>query len=148
MKKQETQNRAQVLINFKASPNYKREGYKSILKILYAEELKQKARARYEARLAEERAEFEKKLQKDIEQYGYFCMVVWSRDCDMCESTHVSRYESIEELEQSKEEAGEWAEGPVTWTYMDPREEEDFVPGFRDRAMEAFENGRGTAVVL
>jgi hypothetical protein len=59
----------------------------------------------------------------------------------MVESTSLSRYNSVEEYYQSRESAGDWAEGPVTWTYITPERAEDFEPHERDLIMENRENG-------
>jgi hypothetical protein len=78
------------------------------------------------------------------ESGGSVAVVVWSRDCDMCEGTelriipaHVSSYlRLLDELHQ-------WAEGPFNATIITSIEAEQFQPSFRDRALEAWENGRG-----
>ena len=134
-------NRAQILIDYKTSPKYNAKGYKGLLALFFDVELKALRKARQDKREADKKAQFEAKLQADIDAHGFFCMELWSRDCDMCESTSVGKYYSVEELEKSKEEAWEWAEGPMTWTYISVADAQEFEPSFRDRIMENFENG-------
>ena len=102
-----------------------------------------------EAKRKKERAEAQRRREEateglyeaDIANHGHFCMVVWSRDCDMVESTYLARYKSIKELEDSKVEAIEWAEGPVTWGYISHDDANDFESSTRDLIMENRENG-------
>ena len=100
---------------------------------------KQAKRREEDQRAREEAAEA--LYEADIANHGHFCMEVWSRDCDMYESTHLGRYKSIKELEDSKMEAGEWAEGPITWTYISPEDAAGYESSHRDRIMENLENG-------
>lgn len=72
----------------------------------------------------------------------------WSRDCDMCESSDVSVHMSYISLVKSYSgyiENLEWAEGPSSWEIVEPQPE---FHGTRDRAMEAFENGRGSSLYV
>lgn len=84
---------------------------------------------------------FEATANLDILKHGFFSMVVWQRDCDMCESTELVRFKSIKDLEETKKGAVEWAEGPVTWNYISPEDAESFRGQFRDLVMEDRENG-------
>lgn len=75
-----------------------------------------------------------------------YYVMSWSRDCDMFESTCVDKVNSYTEL--MKHYKGylrglEWAEGPSSWQLMEETEEGRWS---RDRAMEAFENGRGNCL--
>jgi hypothetical protein len=75
-------------------------------------------------------------------------VMTWSRDCDMAESTHVRVCMSYISLIQSYAyyiDGLEWAEGPSSWQIVDPMPE---VSHIRDRAMEAFENGRGDSIYV
>jgi len=72
----------------------------------------------------------------------------WSRDCDMFESTTASVCYGRKAFEKIKEEAYEWAEGPVSWEEISKEEYEDFQPYHRDRIMEAYENGNGTSIYV
>lgn len=72
----------------------------------------------------------------------------WSRDCDMCESSRIDIYQSYITLTQSYSgyiEGLEWAEGPSSWEIVEPQPEMHHT---RDRAMEAFENGRGDSLYV
>ena len=47
------------------------------------------------------------------------------------------------------EEAGEWDDGPLTFTEISKAQYENYVaPPVRDRVMEAFENGRATSIYV
>ena len=99
-----------------------------------------KAKRRAEAQRSAEKAA-ELIYEADIANHGHFCMEVWSRDCDMVESTHLGKYSTVAEFRASQEESWEWAEGPITWTYISIDEALDFKSSQRDRIMENFENG-------
>lgn len=75
-------------------------------------------------------------------------VMTWSRDCDMCESTRITvcqSYISLTKSYASYIDNLEWAEGPSSWQIVDPTPE---IHHTRDRAMEAFENGRGTSIYV
>ena len=75
---------------------------------------------------------------------------VWSRDCDMCESTS-SGYVlgGMKKFEEVQEDSAEWAEGPVHYEVISKAEYEEFTaPPVRDRIMEAYENGRGRSIYV
>jgi hypothetical protein len=139
---EQRQNLMNAIINWKDKPEgVNHRFYKTLLKSLFADVL----RAKHLQKVREDRERAKRAAEAiyeaDIARVGFFCMEVWSRDCDMVESTSVSRYHSVEEYYQSQEAAGDWAEGPVTWTYMTPEEAEDFQPYQRDLIMENRENG-------
>jgi len=74
---------------------------------------------------------------------------VWSRDCDMCESTNAGYVYGEKNWDKMMDEVGEWAEGPVSYERISKEEYEEFVaPPVRDRIMEAYENGRGTSIYV
>ena len=79
--------------------------------------------------------------EADIENFGSFCMIVWSRDCDMVENTTLARYTSLTDFKASQEEAWEWAEGPITWKHISHEEAWKFEPSQRDLIMDNRENG-------
>ena len=86
---------------------------------------------------------FETRAAKDIEIYGGFYMVIWSRDCDMVESERIAQYSSIKEFYRSESQC-EWSEGPITRRYISMEDAMNFNPTTRDRIAEAFENtGQG-----
>jgi hypothetical protein len=59
----------------------------------------------------------------------------------MVENTTLARYTSLAEFRASQREAWEWAEGPITWTYISHADAWDFEPSQRDLIMENRENG-------
>jgi len=75
----------------------------------------------------------------------------WSRDCDMCESAGVDIfYGGRKAYDKAYQKAGEWAEGPFSWNIItkaeyEQRKDERY---FRDRIMEAYENGNGTSIYV
>jgi len=74
---------------------------------------------------------------------------VWSRDCDMCESTNAGIVYGEKRWDKMMDETGEWAEGPVNYNRISKEEYLDFVaPPVRDRIMEAYENGRGNSIYV
>ncbi len=99
-------------------------------------------------------------LNSDIEaleclrQYGWIYASVWSRDCDMCESTSVFKTQSLKKYNKRIQDAYEWAEGPVSFSIITKEEYDAFKkPGnrlgrTRDRIMEAYENGNGTSIYV
>ena len=42
-----------------------------------------------------QKLEYENSLLKSLSKYGWIYVEQWSRDCDMCESTRVSKYQSV-----------------------------------------------------
>ena len=99
-------------------------------------------------------------LNSDIEaleclrQYGWIYASVWSRDCDMCESTRVFKTQSLKKYNKRIQDAYEWAEGPMSFSIITKEEYDAFKkPGnrlgrTRDRIMEAYENGNGTSIYV
>jgi hypothetical protein len=75
---------------------------------------------------------------------------VWSRDCDMCESTNSGIvYGGEKWWKKMLEEAGEWADGPMHFDKISKGEYENFVaPRVRDRILEAYENGNGSSIYV
>lgn len=78
---------------------------------------------------------------------GQVALIVWSRDCDMCEGTY--RYivsANARDVSALCDSILDSAEGPTRFHLQNPSA--PFKATFRDRALEAFENGRGTSVIL
>lgn len=75
---------------------------------------------------------------------------VWSRDCDMCESTYYTKYKNYFEMFHSRKKAYEWAEGPMSYDEVSKQEYLEYKNTYhtRDRAMEAFENGNGRSIYV
>jgi len=101
------------------------------------------------ARMERDQLAHEKERFLDIlAESGGIHVIKWSRDCDCAESTSRHFFESRAEFEQWENSVYDWAEGPVSVKIVSRDEYEDFEPYFRDRVMEAYENGRGISVIL
>lgn len=62
---------------------------------------------------------------------------IWSRDCDLCESTSTSLIEpDVNAFYAYEREEYEWAEGPKSIWIITPKQYREFEPSFRDRAAE------------
>lgn len=72
----------------------------------------------------------------------------WSRDCDCAESTQAYRFPTYWHVIKFVEEYAEWAEGPFAWHMISRRDYSSHKGEFRDRALEAFENGNGTRIII
>lgn len=98
-----------------------------------------------------ERVKEEIKLSESLIKHGWIYVSAWSRDCDMCESTRVCRFQSIKAYYKAMKEFGESLEGAGSFVmitkeqYDDERRE---PTRSRDRIMEAFENGRGYSIYV
>lgn len=81
-------------------------------------------------------------------QDGKIGVIIWSRDCDMCEShvAWIAEVNTVAELDAWIDRRLESAEGPMSFHLVSVREAEDFLPAFRDRALEAFEDGHPHAI--
>jgi hypothetical protein len=98
-----------------------------------------------------ERVNEEIKLSESLFKYGWIYVIAWSRDCDMCESTRVYKFQSIKAYYKAQKRFGESLEGPGSF-YMITKEQYDDErrepTRDRDRIMEAFENGRGYSIYV
>lgn len=98
-----------------------------------------------------ERVNEEIKLSESLFKHGWIYVIAWSRDCDMCESTRVYKFQSIKAYYKAQERFGESLEGPGSF-YMITKEQYDDErrepTRDRDRIMEAFENGRGYSIYV
>ena len=73
---------------------------------------------------------------------GVCAVEVWSRDCDMCEGTSLSRIPAtITAYERLVTRELSWAEGPTTFRVLDPCDWDQWEPSFRDRVAEAWDDG-------
>lgn len=74
---------------------------------------------------------------------------VFSRDCDLCESTRLVKapcfFIGYRELRRAAED---WTEGPFHFHQLTRAEAKAFRPHWRDRIGEAFDDGKGTQVIL
>jgi hypothetical protein len=79
--------------------------------------------------------------------------VVWSRDCDLCESVNYGYVDSYKEYVDwmNDEEEWSWVEGSTSVDIISKGEYDYQVEQehpVRDRVMEAFENGNGRNVII
>jgi len=74
--------------------------------------------------------------------------IVWSRDCDCCESTYAFHWESEKAYQTWLEDFYSYCEGPFTVSRCSKEEYEEFEGYERDRVLEAFENGNLTGVCI
>jgi len=71
---------------------------------------------------------------------------VWSRDCECVESDRVVWiHPEAGELDELTDQTEESAEGPYSISMITQEQAADFEPTYRDRIMEAYENGRGSS---
>ena len=75
-------------------------------------------------------------------------MTQFSRDCDNCEATYRHRFPTWFHASRYIEEAYADAEGLTVFYEVSRKEYEEFESEFRDRNLEAFENGNGTRVII
>jgi hypothetical protein len=74
---------------------------------------------------------------------------IWGRDCDLCESDRIVWIEpDLETFTQLVADTYDSAEGDTAIRIMKPQEAAEFEPSFRDRVMEAYENGNTTGVTV
>jgi hypothetical protein len=88
-----------------------------------------------------ERGEVEEAIM-DVAVDGEIPVLKWARDCDMCESTSVRVIPAtVSAFEALKRQMYYDAEGPFSLEVIDWEQYAEFNPTFRDRALEAFEDG-------
>lgn len=73
---------------------------------------------------------------------------IWFRDCDCAEASYARKFENEKEFQIWRDDFYESAEGPCSATRCTKEQYEAFEESTRDRALEAFEDGRGTAVLI
>ncbi len=93
------------------------------------------------------RRNYEHVLDVLAKDSGIHC-IVWQQDCDLYESTAAHRFDSYDDYTSFVDCLQDNAEGPYSLSIVSKEEYEDFSPSFRDRIMEAFENGNGTRVIV
>ena len=78
-----------------------------------------------------------KRLIKANARHGKIAVVLWGRDCDLCESTELvtidATVDAYKQLYYSVEDS---AEGPFRLTIISPEEAGQFSPSRRDLAAE------------
>jgi hypothetical protein len=81
----------------------------------------------------------------------------WSRDCDMMESSSITKIENEQQLLEyiiRVIEGIDWADGPSSDSfisedeYLQLTEEMEGTYTSRDRILEAYENGKGTSIYV
>lgn len=72
----------------------------------------------------------------------------WSRDCDMCESTTFHKIHGQKALNRFLDVSAQDAEGLQGYDTITKEEYDNSTSSFRDRVMEAYENGRGTSIYV
>jgi hypothetical protein len=95
--------------------------------------------------------ENEIEMNKSLVKNGWIYVKAWSRDCDMCESTRVYKFQSIKAYYKAYDSFCEWLEGPGSFHLITKDEYDDEMrepTRSRDRIMEAFENGRGYSIYV
>lgn len=98
-----------------------------------------------------ERMKQEIDMNKSLSKHGWIYVSSWSRDCDMCESTRVSKYQSIKAYYKAEQQFGESLEGPGSFCIISKEEydnERREPTRSRDRIMEAYENGNGYSIYV
>jgi len=75
-------------------------------------------------------------------------MTQFSRDCDCAEATYRHRFPTWFHANRYIEEAYAEAEGLTVFYEVTRKEYEEFESEFRDRTLEAFEDGNTTGVLL
>ena len=75
-------------------------------------------------------------------------VIYWSRDCDMYESTVALMFYSLREYLEYQDDAARDAEGPYSFSEITRQQYQEFTPSHRDRAFEAYENGRGRSIYV
>jgi hypothetical protein len=74
---------------------------------------------------------------------------VFRRDCDLCESTSLRRFPCYTlAMYHLRREYYEWTEGPFQFHQISRKEARAFKAQWRDRIGEAFDDGKGTRVIL
>ena len=80
---------------------------------------------------------------------GKIHVYLWGRDCDMCESDSVEVIPAtVVHYKSLVNRVLDGAEGPCRVEIISAEEAAQFESSSRDLAMEAFEDGRGTAIIL
>lgn len=78
---------------------------------------------------------------------GEVALITWSRDCDLCEGTSRRLIAAdVRVIDDSINHSLAWADGPMSFRIERPSA--PFQATFRDRMLEAFEDGRGSHVVI
>jgi hypothetical protein len=87
-------------------------------------------------------------LLEILAEQGGIHVIKWERDCDCAEWTSSHKFKSREEFEKFCDLRYAYAEGPVSISVVSKKQYTEFVPESHDRVLEAFEDGKGTSVVI
>ena len=78
-----------------------------------------------------------KRLIKANARHGKIAVVLWGRDCDLCESTELVTIDAtVDAYKQLYYSVEDGAEGPFRLTIISPEEAYQFSPSRRDLAAE------------
>ena len=78
-----------------------------------------------------------KRLIKANARHGKIAVVLWGRDCDLCESTELVTIDAtVDAYKQLYYSVEDGAEGPFRLTIVSPEEACQFSPSRRDLAAE------------
>ena len=116
-------------------------GWEAILK------LEQESHEAEVSRLRQEISNLQEENRLLLENKPVYA-IVWSRDCDCCEATHAQRWGSERQFQNWRERFYEGLEGPGSVTRCSKEEYKEFEASTRDLALEAFEDGRGSHVLI
>lgn len=90
----------------------------------------------------------EEQRRRLLETEGPVYFSFFEVDCDCAQSVYAYKFESEKEAQIYIDDFYMGAEGRCSHQEITKEEYENYQPFIRDRALEAFENGKGTAVVL
>lgn len=82
-------------------------------------------------------------LQEALDTHGVITGCITQRDCDMAEWSETFQVSSVVEYLNVRAAAVEGADGPVRVFLIEPDDQAAYDRPVRDRALEAFECGRG-----
>ena len=123
--------------------------FEDVLPSQWAAALMDASRRIMRAESASNEAENAKNYLLDImAKSGGIHVITWQRDCDCVDFTREDVFYTREAFEQYCERTYNHAEGPVNIRVVSKSEYDEHENYSRDHVMEAFENGRGTAVTL
>ncbi len=95
--------------------------------------------------------DLEIKMYQSLQDYGWIYVSAWSRDCDMCESTRVYKFQSIKAYYKAERRFYEGLEGTGCFSLCSKSQYDDEMrepTRTRDRIMEAYENGNGWSIYV
>lgn len=121
----------------------------NLLKSHEQEKFKQKVLNDFDRKI--ERVKREIEMGKSLAKHGWIYVSEWSRDCDMCESTRVCKFQSIKAYYKAEQSFAEGLEGAGSFCVISKEQYDDErrePTRSRDRIMEAFENGRGWSIYV